>query len=168
MGVDMLGFRVIAGSEYHITAPVFQEIRGWISGPKIVAELYNISSSAQIEEAVRTFAPDLFELTWNEYLAYEKHLDLPCIVYAPGREALLAAAKNPAIRYLLAGDEISCRDTGPVSCPVLVNIRSLEEMRKRESEACFHGYVLDGPKELRPGITNYDQLGAILEALEED
>jgi phosphoribosylanthranilate isomerase len=62
MGVDLLGFRVIAGSEHHIDHTLFQQIRGWLSGPKIVAECYGISEKTNITEIISQFAPDYIEL----------------------------------------------------------------------------------------------------------
>jgi phosphoribosylanthranilate isomerase len=58
MGVDMLGFRVIDGLPGYIAPQAFQEIRGWISGPKVVAEIYGIDRSDKIPHIVENYAPD--------------------------------------------------------------------------------------------------------------
>ena len=42
MGVDMLGFRAVESQENYIKPSQFQEIRGWIAGPLVVAEVYGV------------------------------------------------------------------------------------------------------------------------------
>ncbi len=168
MGVDILGFRVLEGDEFYIAPTVFQDIRGWVAGPRIAAELYGISDRAQIDEVTKTYAPDYFELTLDEYTQFRDDLKLPCIVYlsAPEQTKSISPARN--IAYLLVDEDTRCADITSVPFDVLLNIRSLESLTQKESEGCFHGYALEGPRQTRPGITNYDELGTILEALEDE
>src|SRR5688500_2450084 len=83
MGVDMLGFRVIPGIDHYLAPELYQDIRGWISGPKIIAELYGVTHPAQVEDVITTYAPDYFELSYAEYATFGNLLELPCIVYHP-------------------------------------------------------------------------------------
>lgn len=168
MGVELLGFRVIPGNEHYMPPDVFHDIRGWISGPQIIAELYGISSPREIQTTLEKYAPDYFELTIDEFKEFQQHLSLPCIVFVNAAADAKSLKQVEGVSYILVNGETSCNDISSLDHPVLVNISSLEKLQEKTGSGCFHGYVLEGPQELRPGITNYDQLGAILEALEEN
>jgi len=168
MGVEMLGFRVIPGADNYIPPNVFQDIRGWVAGPAIVAELYGISDARQIGEVITKYAPDYFELSLDEYLIYHQLLALPCIVYFPDTSQVAAVRGDEKISHALVDDGWSCKDVEHFSVPVLVKITSVGLVQEKLSAACFKGVVLEGPKEQRPGVTNYEQLGGILESLEEE
>lgn len=169
MGVDMLGFRAIPGTEHHIAPQIYQDIRGWIAGPAIVAELYGLSDVAQLETVMQTYAPDYLELTYETYKRFSDELTLPCIVAAANAGDLTAIRKQGApILYILADENVSCRDAGMAAYPVIKKTTSLQAVLTDLKEGCFKGFELEGPEAQAPGITNYDQLGEILEALEAD
>lgn len=167
MGVDMVGFQVIPGTEHYMPPERFQDIRGWISGPGIVAEMYELNTAAQVVSVLETYAPDYLELTFTEFHKFCEHLPLPCIVHCSVHE--IASIKgNENIAYLLVDGDARCGEITGIRFPVLATIASLEQLNEKLSDGCFKGYVLEGPHEARPGVTNYEQLGSILEALEED
>lgn len=168
MGVEMLGFRVIEGSEYYMAPEVFKDIRGWISGPRIIAELYGITGDADLSSIIQTYAPDYLELSYEEYEAVASSLSLPCIVSVSHASQIKALANKNGIRYLIAEENMSCDDIVATPCPVLVKATSIVRIQEQLSEECFKGFVVEGPYESRPGVTNYDQLGIVLEALDED
>ena len=168
MGVEMLGFRVISGAEHYMPLQAFQDIRGWISGPKSIAELYGISNPEQIVSAVQTYAPDYFELTFDEYKTFKDMLSLPCIVYFNLAREIGSLQYDTNVSYLVLDEGSSCTDVSATDIPVLIKISALWNLNEKLAEGCFKGFVLEGPKELRPGVTNYDQLGTILESLEID
>ena len=145
---------------------IFQDIRGWLSGPKIVAELYGVSSAAQIDFIMLRYAPDYFELSYQEFQSVGKFLSLPCLVHFPDHSQIHKINDN-RIRFAVADEDTQCGDiTG--SGPVLVKVKDVDSLQKKLSEDCFKGFVLEAPRESRPGITSYDELGAILEALDVD
>lgn len=168
MGVEMLGFRVIPGAGHYMPPHVFQDIRGWLAGPRIVAELYGVTSEDQIHDAVQTYAPDYFELTADAFKRFGHILHLPCIISFSnvGDIASLQTEKN--FFRAVVESRIGCHDIAGLEVPVLVTVSSVEEMREKLSGNCFSGVVLEGPQELRPGVTNYDELGTILEALDDE
>lgn len=168
MGVEMLGFRVIPGTGDYMPPNVFQDIRGWIAGPAIVAELYGLSDTEQIEEVIRKYSPDYFELTFDEYNSFREALPLPCMVYFPDAAQVTGVKQDEKISHALVDEHISCKDIEGSRIPVLIRITSPDALQQKLTAACFNGVVLEGPKEQRPGVTNYEQLGGILEALEED
>ena len=168
MGVEMLGFHVIEGSEYYMAPQVFQDIRGWISGPRIIAELYGITGDADISSIIRTYAPDYLELSYEEYERVANSLPLPCIVSVSQPAQIKTLANKNGIAYLIAEENMSCDDISANPYPVLVKATSIVRLNEQLSEGCFKGFVVEGPYESRPGVTNYDQLGVVLEALDED
>lgn len=168
MGVEMLGFSVVPGAPHYMTPQLFQDIRGWVAGPKITAEIYGVNSPSEIASAIRDYAPAYLELSLSEYERFAEVLTLPCIVYVDDLSRLKPQEKKPGIAYLLVGEETGCDDFSAVTYPVLVKVSSVDRLNQLIGERCFEGFVLEGPKEMRPGYTNYDALGEILEALEED
>lgn len=166
MGVDMLGFGVIPGGVHFMPAKIFQDIRGWISGPRIIAELYGLSSEQEVTDIVNAYSPDFLELTLREYRAFGDSFTLPCLLYV-SREELGSIPADDRIARIIVDEDTSCKDISAIRTPVLSHISSLQTLNDKASEGCFQGYVLPGPEEIRPGVTNYDQLGVILEALEE-
>lgn len=168
MGVEMLGFAVTPLQPAYTPPQVFQDIRGWISGPKIVAELYGISGPDAIEGIISDYAPDYVELTYAEYNRFRDFLPLPCIVYLPsGTESEQLPGFDSKIPYLIVDEGFDFKNSSP-SIPVLVKTTSVHSLKEKLQQGILKGVVLEGPKELRPGVTNYDQLGGILEALEEE
>lgn len=166
MGVEMLGFRVIPGQEDYIPPELFQEIRGWVSGPKIIAEMYGITSADEIGFVIQTYAPDYFELTYAEFKAFGTALSLPCIVYFTFEEINSVNSYDKTnLFYLLVDEQTTCEDL-PGTYPALIKITSLKKLKEKLSIECFAGFVLEASKQSRPGVTNYDQLGDILEALD--
>src|SRR5687767_3639265 len=86
MGVDMLGFRVIEDQENHIPISLFQQIRGWVSGPHVVAEMYGLKKATDIHGLLQNYAPDMVEMTFEEYMLYRTEIQLPFIVYLSKNE----------------------------------------------------------------------------------
>src|SRR5688500_13658444 len=86
MGVDLLGFNVIEGQPNHLSARLYQEIRGWISGPKVVAEIYGIDKDEMLSDIITNYVPEYFELSYNDYKRLEKKLTLPSIVHLTKNE----------------------------------------------------------------------------------
>lgn len=157
MGVEMLGFRVLEGQENYISPKLFQEIRGWVTGPKIVAEIYGIASADQIAAVIENYAPDYFELTASEFERFGSQLTLPCIVSGLGN------VNEVAYRMLdqrdlegYTGSEI-----------LLVKPASGSDILELIKSPNVAGVALDGSPELRPGFKDYSELADILEKLDE-
>ena len=168
MGVEMLGFQVIPGAEYYMAPKVFQDIRGWISGPRIIAEVYGITTATDLDSIVQTYQPDYLELSFEEYERFETSLPLPCIVSVSHASQIKKLEQKNTIQYIVANESVTCDEVSGSGHPVLVKATSTEQLDRLVSEGCFNGFVVEGPRESKPGMTNYDQLGIILEALEED
>lgn len=167
MGVDLLGFRAIEGDPNYMPAAVFQDIRGWIAGPGIVAEIYGVQSEEEIMRIKETYAPDYFELTQEEYAKFGHFLPLPCIVTLTSNQPLVQPQGNADVAWLIASEEKHVEAGKTSGVPILFSLKDAAEVDDALN-AGYNGIVIPGPHEGRPGITNTDALADILEALEED
>lgn len=167
MGVDMLGVGVIASQENYIEPAVFHEIRGWIAGPKIIAELYGLSEPGEIQAAIETYAPDYFELTLEEYRKFAAQLTLPCLIDCGAWPPRPLPGDDEKISHFIAGERTACAEVS-TEIPVLVRVTSVLSLQEKLASGCFRGVVLKGPRQSRAGKTSYEQLGELLEALEEE
>ena len=166
MGVDMLGVGAVPSSANYLAPGLFQDIRGWIAGPKIVAEICGVSNEEEVLVAVESYAPDVVELTLAEYRKFGALLTLPCIVRLEGGDIPVTQPHSEKILYYIADEATPCLES-PGAASLLVQVTSVRSLHEKLAMKCFKGVVLEGPQPLRPGITNYDQLGDLLEALEE-
>ena len=80
MGVDLLGFPAIENTANYMAPKTFQEIRGWITGPQIVAEVYGLTSASQLDAVLENYRPDLIELSLSEWKLLGGHLSIPFIL----------------------------------------------------------------------------------------
>jgi phosphoribosylanthranilate isomerase len=158
MGVDMLGFRVLQGQENAIAPKLFQEIRGWVTGPKIVAEIYGLASADDLKGIIDNFAPDYFELSSIEFATFEKHLTLPCIVSGNG-------SSNAKIEYRLLDENESAGNDGAEK--ILLKAISGQDVLNLIQSSKISGVALNGTPELRPGFKDYSELAEILEQLDD-
>jgi phosphoribosylanthranilate isomerase len=165
MGVDMLGFSVIADSPDHVEPKRFQEIRGWVSGPKFVAQVYGLGAPDGLPEIIQHYAPDYFELDAQAFRKYASHLSLPCIVSVTKAEfAELKDAHN--IAYFLM-DEAGLSSAGSGNSGVLLKVDSGNGLSEKLAQYGVTGIALNGSPEIRPGYKDYNALAEILEMLDE-
>ena len=68
MSVDMLGFCVVAGQDHYVSPELFKEIRGWFSGPAVVAEAYGIQKGEGLPAVIQHYLPDFIELSLQDLL----------------------------------------------------------------------------------------------------
>jgi len=164
MGVDMLGFRVIEGQENYVSPTLYQEMRGWISGPKIVIELYGITSPEAIEKIIRDYAPDFVELSFAEHQKLGDSVPLPLIVSLTQAQLDLIKTADRRIAYWLT--EETPGDISESSAPVLAAVQNITDLQDKLNIAGVKGIALKGSTEIRPGFKNYDDLADVLEMLE--
>lgn len=169
MGVDMLGFSVMEGQPHFLAPNLFQEIRGWISGPRFVAEIYGIQSKDQLTSVIDNYAPDYFELSLPEYRLLSSHIPLPCIVAVRKEEVIDVAPDDPNVLYLLLQeDALSDGHAQKLQgYATLLKLSSGEGVSEKLLHYPIAGVVLNGSAEIRPGFKNYSELADILELLEE-
>jgi phosphoribosylanthranilate isomerase len=164
MGVDLLGFNVIEGQENYVSPKQFQEIRGWISGPGVVAQLYGIHSADMIAGILESYRPDYLELGTAELGRINADLPLPYILSLDGSNPLETSPRQqPAYIQVQAG-----RTADAGSIPVLLSVVTADEVKQALHESGVQGISLNGGKEIRPGLKAQDELNDILELLDTD
>lgn len=158
MGVDLLGFQTIEGRPNHIPASAFQEIRGWVTGPGIVAEAYGLRSENDLAFILEQYRPDYIELGVEE-LKLVTGLPLPLLLSIEGSALPDNLSVKPA--YII------CTEPFETEIPLLLWVRSLEEAKRFVDDKRVGGIVLQGGAELRPGLKESEVLNDVLEFLEE-
>jgi phosphoribosylanthranilate isomerase len=167
MNVDMLGFVTVPSKENFISGKLYQDIRGWISGPSMVAEIHGIHSPEEFDSIIDTYRPDYLELSFAE-LPFNK-TDIPIILRVDDSSQLSSAmASASTIAYLLTSESLV--DTIQRSNP---NVKVLVEAQRQEVidnilKRKNTGLALTGSQEISPGLKDYDHLAEVLESLEVD
>ncbi len=165
MGADLLGFRAVSGHENHITPKQFQEIRGWVTGPQIVAELYGMADAAAWPGILEEYRPDMVELGLRELAILSREPSLPYILaLAPGEQ--IPAGSNPT--YVLIDPDDPALLQLATKYPVLVMVQQTSLVESLLGGGGIRGLALQGGQEDRPGLREYNELGEILEMLDTD
>jgi phosphoribosylanthranilate isomerase len=166
MGVDLLGFRVVAGQPNHIAIKTFQEIRGWVTGPRIVAEVYGITHRDELTSILENYRPDILELGKKELQAIKGDLPLPCILSIDSGET--AEANDAAFEpdYILVGERSDIPKLAN-HYEILLTIEKKDDLQQVDQQY-IHGIALNGSEEIKTGLKDYNALSEILEDLDED
>jgi phosphoribosylanthranilate isomerase len=159
MGVDMLGFRVVEAQENYIQPSQFQEIRGWITGPLVVAEVYGIKNPDELKAIVENFKPDYLEMSMKEVLQFST-LPLPFLLAVTEDDVLENLPVEPA--YLIGKKPFK------TPFPLLVEIQLASDVVPLLDNNSVKGIALKGGIELKPGLKDYEEMNEILELLEGD
>jgi phosphoribosylanthranilate isomerase len=159
MGVDLLGFRVVETDGNYVSPALFQQLRGWITGPKIVAEAYGISNLTNLGAILENYAPDYIECTPSELPLIRSQSNIPVILRVSDSFALT----DSNIAYYLTGVNPSINLK-----PLIIQITSKEEFAMLSQVGNYEGVALEGSPEVRPGFKNYEHLSEVLELLEEE
>lgn len=167
MGVDLLGFQTVSGLPNFIAPQQFQEVRGWITGPKVVAEINGLQHPSDIDSILENYRPDLIELSSTE-LEMLRESSLPLIVRCKQADVnvVLSHRLRSKIDYLLLTDFTNKGDV-ITDIPVLLELGQLK-LDDIRSEFAEYGIALNGSVEIRPGLKTYDELADILEKLDAD
>ena len=94
MGVDMLGFHVIQGQPNYISPESFQQIRGWITGPLIVAEIAGLQNPEDLQLILENYKPDMLQMELAELTNHP--LASPSLYTQSKREPGYQAPRNSA------------------------------------------------------------------------
>jgi phosphoribosylanthranilate isomerase len=159
MGVDLLGFCTIEGQDGYINPVRFQEIRGWVTGPKIVAEVYGLKNATQIESILEDYKPDYLEMGLQEWSVITTS-PIPVILSVEHAEQLRSLSVSPA--YLIGDKSIDTK------IPFLIRVNSPTDIELILQEPNINGIVLKGGAELKPGLKDTEMINDVLELLETD
>jgi phosphoribosylanthranilate isomerase len=161
MGVEMLGFGVVEGQDNYLDAEKFQEIRGWVTGPRVVAELFGIQHPEALETIIKNYRPDYLELGLKE-IALFPSLPVPFILSLKDTESSQNLPYPPSYVHR---DSLSISDD---DYPVILRVFSIDDLKSSLENSKVHGISMRGNKELRPGLKDYELLAEVLEQLDED
>jgi phosphoribosylanthranilate isomerase len=183
MGVEMLGFSVDSSSESFVDLKKFNDIRAWIAGVQIVAEIES-EAADQLLETLEKYRPDAIQLSRAEWLPWLKsETTKPLILRvevdtdADTIEEILV--KNaPYVTYFLLesssdtpleGDWYDFLNTLSARFSILLGFGiTAENANFLLDDINVSGIALRGGDEIRPGYKDFGDLMDILEILEED
>jgi phosphoribosylanthranilate isomerase len=171
MNVDLLGFRVVAGQEHYVSPELFKEIRGWFTGPAVVAEAYGIQKNEDLAAIIQQYLPDYIELSLADLLK----LHSPSTTYIlsttfeelSANENALAPFRNQISKIIIPAST----KTGLIadltrSFKVLLSVENDLPPDLLLNDPAIKGIALQGSPEEKPGLKSYDTLSGILEQLE--
>jgi len=160
MGADMLGFNTIEGKDHYLSPKQFQEIRGWVTGPKVVAEVSGVQSAAQLASIIENYQPDFLELGLAE-LPFLSGNIIPFILRTDGKLPEDNLTQQPDFVLAPSFQE-------EINYPLLIEVTSLAEAEQALKHSTIKGIALRGSAEISPGLKNYDELAEVLEFLDLD
>jgi phosphoribosylanthranilate isomerase len=173
MGVDMLGFVIDPVHEDFVSAKSYQEMVGWIAGPKRVIEITS-SFPSDWTETIDQYKPDLIHIPFTQ-LSTLKSLDIPVILEISFQDWKVSWSKFQSLPFTISHvmvtgfpDSISASDLPARQYPIILALKENETtvevlLEKAEVE----GIALMGSREQSPGLKDYDHLARILEELDE-
>ena len=170
MNVDLLGFRVVAGQDHYVSPELFKEIRGWFSGPGIVAEAYGIQQNEDLPAIIQQYLPDYIEVSLQDLLK----------IHSPSSTFILSTT----VEELSAQEDVIAPYRNQISKVIIPAntkkeliselTRSYKVLLSADAETPIEtllnsgikGIALQGSAEEKPGLKNYDSISTILEQLE--
>jgi phosphoribosylanthranilate isomerase len=164
MGVDFLGFTVVEGQPQYVPVKTYQEIRGWVAGPKVVIEMYGYTNNVSFDEIIANYAPDMIECGVSEYPMLQPKTNLPFLLKL--NKSDIPHLTTPPEFFIV--NETDLATTRKQGIPLLVVLNAKGSLDKVLSTDNVRGVVLSGSSEIRPGFKEYDDLAEVLEALEVD
>lgn len=165
MGVEMLGFVGDPSSPDFVTPSLYQEIMGWVSGPRRVIQLEALEETSAI---AGSYAP--------EFVHVKKVTPAtpatPCLLEISFSDLIEKPAPDLAenVQFILltglpeemsAVTDVVARYGN--SRKVLLAIPDGQDPELWLSTTGAHGLFLRGGKEISPGINDYERLAVILE-----
>jgi len=181
MGVEMLGFAVEESSENYVSPLAYQEMIGWISGVEFVAEFTN-AGLAEINEILEQYPTHalqteneavLEKLLKNKQSQEIDSLPIKILFRANNIQKIQQIAQKYAsvVSFFVLAEAKNCiREKIEVLAanhPVLLEgLSNFQEVETFLQNTAIKGLVLQGTKEIAPGLKDFDELAEILEGLE--
>lgn len=173
MGVEMLGFQVVEGQSNYLDSKTYQQIRGWVSVPSVVAELYGTNEKTDVKAIIEQYAPNFLEIDSLGFNAI-KETNLPLILSLDEGTFISASnmvkALEERIAFIIidsAASSLEFIKEMASKFSVLVKVGSESDIGIIE-KINIKGIALNGNQEIKPGLKDYDHLAGVLEQLELD
>lgn len=186
MYVDLMGFTLEPGDEHFLNPQAFREITDWLSGLHYVGE-FSTSNPEAILEQVRAYDS-------IEYIQVEEEYHLHELARTSSYKLILKKRVHtneqlrellPLADFLKKSDILLLIDTDnpdrfpyidwqtihalAQSCDILLGfgftVDTVEQVLK---DTEVKGIVISGGKEIKPGVSDFDELAELLERLETD
>jgi phosphoribosylanthranilate isomerase len=165
MGVDMLGFNVIEGNPNYVPPSLFQDIRGWVSGPSIVAEVYGATPDT-LSTILENYRPQLLECDPATFENLRSQTTLPFLISLADTE-LMTLPSQANVQYFIVNDTVPGDKLTSLHAPILFRVSSADKVAALIKSTYLKGFALTGSSETRPGFKDYEGLSEILEMLDE-
>ncbi len=173
MNAAMLGFNVIEGQEHYVSPTLFKEIRGWFTGPSVVAEVYGINQYEDLAGIIGNYLPDFIEGSLRDIRKLHTAF-AACILssnYAElkAHEHELGLYRNQ-IAYILLPESTPEHEIEELAkeYKILLAIETENPSDRVLNNPHINGIALTGSVEDKPGLKNYDTLASVFERLEDD
>jgi phosphoribosylanthranilate isomerase len=170
MNVDLLGFRVIAGQDNYVSPELFKEIRGWFSGPGIVAEAYGIQENEDLPAIIQQYLPDYIELSLQDLLKIHSPSSTfilsTTVEELASQENVIAPYRNQISKVIIPASTKKEFITELTRSYKVLLSADAETPIETLLDTGIKGIALQGSPEEKPGLKNYDSLSTILEQLE--
>lgn len=169
MGADLLGFIVDPDHPDYVSPESYREMIGWISGPKRVAETL-VPAGCDPDAVAARYQPDYIHLPFSAIQQFVR-LKIPLIAEVPFEKyETFMAEIDPSLPLsfvVVIGMPDTIQSALRASPPTLVGTEapvgsSLDFLKRTGAQ----GFVLQGSRELSPGLKDYDSLSRLLEELD--
>ena len=174
MGVNQIGICVKPDDENYIGSDIAKDLIQWISGPEIVLECENytnwLAMSGKYEYSV-------IQIPYSEYSQFNNK-DIKLILEI-SFDALVhlspSIMEDSRIEYLYVSmdreeieNHIEVIRTKSNELPLVIGLGvNPENILSLINTTKIRGVALDGKKEIKPGLTDYDHLADVLELIDE-
>ena len=156
--VDYMGFCFDPQSPDYISPTQALAISGWISGPKIVAELGN-QDAENVKAIIEFFNPDIIQIKESEIHLLNGNDHLPLIVETESIRDTLKPEN--VLFYLLPFDQINAEFDPPAYYMVdISNAPSFDPLTTKIS-----AIQLKGSPEQEIGLKSFDKIAELLDVM---
>lgn len=152
MGVSGISIQVVPENPDFLPASLYQEIRGWISGPQVFADIRGLSDQDQLKAILESYKPDGLLLSPSESKFELPELPL-ILMLNPGEKV---SGMNP--------DWVISTEIHP-DFPLLLPVKTPDQLVAGMASSTMLGFVFSGGQEERPGYRDFDELGALFDTL---
>ena len=160
MFVDLIAFNVDEEDENCISLEKYKEIRGWLSGSKIVIETKS-SDISKIRTKIENYQPDYIQFS-----------DINLLNEDFGIGKILATERFENLELEnVAFYQINSLENAQINAinsqKIILNLTNNYFDKSLLENTSFHGFNLHSSREERPGFQDFGDLMDILEALDE-
>lgn len=169
MAVDWLGFDVDPQSPDFLSPPKYQEMAGWVTGPKKWISVGNLGDM-DISDCIDTFRPDAIEVPFNRLQSISLPPTLPIFVRFQTKNEVFNASTLPGnvvaamVPEAWLGMATEIKRINPLLeiWGIATPVSNVEELLSTHN---IDGIFIKGSTEIKPGIKEYS-FADLLERLE--